>query len=66
MTVAWNMLLLDALAVHCMSQLGTFTRMQTKRTPVLSAASSSELSKNKIGLQGAGLDGEKRSSVWKG
>lgn len=57
------MLHLGALAVHCMSQLGTFTRMQTKRTPVLSAVRRNELPKNKIGLQGAGLDGEKIKCV---
>jgi len=53
------MLCLGALAVCCVSQLGTFTGTQTKRTPVLSAAGRNELPKNKIGLWGAGLDGEK-------
>lgn len=42
---------LGALSVCCMSQLGTFTRMQTKRTPV-SAVRRNELSKNTTGLCG--------------
>lgn len=45
-----ELLLLDALAVHCMSQLGTLT----KKAPVLAAVKGSELSKNKTGLPGAG------------
>lgn len=40
------MLHLGALAVPCLSQLGTFTGMQTKRTPVLSVVRRNELSKN--------------------
>lgn len=43
---------LGALSVRCMSQLGTFTRMQTKRTPVVFAVRRNELSKNTTGLWG--------------
>lgn len=43
---------LGALAVCYMSQLGTFRRMQTKGTPVISAVRRNELSKNKAGLWG--------------
>lgn len=48
---------------HCLSQGGTFRRMQTKSTPVLSAVRRNELPKNKIGLRGNGLDGKKIKCV---
>lgn len=48
---------------HCLSQGSTFRGMQRKRTPVLSAGRKNELPKNKIGLQGNGLDGKKIKCV---
>lgn len=48
---------------QCLSQGGTFRRMQTKRTPVLSVGRRNELPKNKIGLRGNGLDGKKIKCV---